>query len=197
MKKYIYKFYLRLYYIKRKYKVLPKHILKDLLISQYWDRSKIKDNQLALINNLILDAKENSIYYNNGKVANIESPFNNLKQFIEEFPRITKDLVIKNKESIINYKEFPRFRHTTSGSTGKPMEVEISGSADVYRLASKMRFLSWWGVEIDDKNVLIWRTNNTSNIPYWQNIKNWMRNQLLINIFDLSESTIEKYFKKI
>lgn len=196
MKKYIYKFYLRLFYFKRKYEVFPEQILKGLLKSQYWDRTKIEANQLHLINNLILDANEKSDYYNR-KAGEQEDYYNSLKEFVDEFPRLTKDLVIKNKESFINHSEVPRFKHTTSGSTGKPMEVEISRSADVYRVASRMRFLNWWGVNIDDNNVLIWRTNNRSKIPYWHSIKNWMRNQLLINIFDLNESTIGKYFKKI
>lgn len=175
----------------------PISIAKKLEKSQYWDRSKIENNQLMQINNLIADTKKNVKYYQTGKYKNI-STFENLDSFAKYYPVIDKEDIKENANFLTNTNN-KSFIHTTSGSTGKPMSFYISDLAVAYRIANNIRFYHWCGVNMFDKNVLIWkkRKQKKSIRLFFKKIELKLLGRMELVVFELNDSTIYDYFKKI
>ena len=177
--------------------ISPFFILKGLHQSEYWDRSEIEKYQLEKINKLIEESRDQTIYYKEILLM-INKSFNNLDEFKNSFPVLTKKEIREYYKELINYNIQTRHRHSTSGSTGTPIVVEISGMAEAYRLAGIMRFYSWWGIKSTDRSVLIWGFKQTIiKKGIINRIKRKFRNRLDINIFDLNDQTILNYFEEI
>ena len=79
------------------------------------------------------------------------------------------------------------------------MTIEISARAEAYRLAGKMRFYSWWGVDFHDKSVLIWKLNEVERegFNYTTKIKTKLKNRLDLNIFELNDESVFNYVAQI
>jgi len=196
--KYIYRKYLSLRFQKLGLPISPFLLLKDLHKSQYWSRAQLQKYQLQKINGLIRDAKDQTNYYKN-KINGYNPDFKSLETFIDKFPELTKLDITENNFNLRNDQLVKKYKHSTSGSTGQPMTVEISGLAEAYRFASKMRFYNWWGVNFYDRSVLIWKTNNTNgnSLAISDQIKKKIKNRLDIDIFNLNDSTILDYVNQI
>ncbi len=198
----MYKFLFRIYqYFRFKYKNFPQSplsILKELQKREYSERVDTEEYQLKKLNVLIHEAHENTLYYKNNIPSDL-TPITSLHEFKDSFPKLTKKEIREKFENLINYSKKNRYAHATSGSTGTPIVTEISAMAQAYRLAGIMRFYSWWGVEPNDRSVLIWGLRKTlkKKNGIISRIKKRFRNRLDINVFDLNEKTIFKYFDAI
>lgn len=198
MRKYALKKYLALRFQKLKLPISPYVILEELQESQYWDRDKMRSHQLYKLNKLINQAISDTEYYKE-KINGQAYRFSNLDKFSHMFPKLSKDEIFENISLIRNQQITNKFKHSTSGSTGQPMNIEISGLAEAYRLACKMRFYNWWDIDFHDKSVLIWKLKDKekNGIPYSKKIKTKLKNRLDLDIFELNDSTVFNYVAQI
>ena len=196
--KYIFKKYLALKFVKLKFPVSPYKILAELHQSQYWPREKMKSYQFDKLRSLINSANRDVIYYRD-RVKDYDLALLDLDDFSKSYPILSKRDVLDNSYLLRNNHVINKFRHSTSGSTGQPLTVEISGLAEAYRLAGKMRFYNWWGVDFHDKSVLIWKLKQVDKkgLPYTKNIKRVLKNRLDLDIFNLNDETVFDFVTKI
>lgn len=180
---------------KRKYQKKPLEIKDFILNSQYWERSEMESWQLEKFNQLLKEAINESKFFNKRQDEFIDE-FYNIHSIGSEFPKLTKEIILSNAESLHNPNVLNGFKHSTSGSTGKPLSVWVSNIAEAHRKARLERFLEWWGVEIYDKNVLIVGVGDSHNSAR-DNLKNWMRNRKVVNVLDLNDHTIFDYFELV
>ena len=196
--KYIDKLFLALRFKKRRIPVSPFLLLKKLQESQYWERDQLQKYQLKKLNGLIQEAQNGTIYYKN-KINGNDSIYKDLKSFSENFPQLSKNKIVENSKDLLNDQLANRFKHSTSGSTGQPLTIELSGLAEAYRFAAKMRFYNWWGVDFYDKSVLIWKINRSNENPLSlsEKFSNKIKNRLDVDIFNLNDKTIYTYVDQI
>lgn len=177
----------------------PRKLLQELNDSQYWNRSLMHESQLSRLNNLINESCSNVPYYNALKDS-ISLPLKDLVDFNQHFPRITKDIIINESKNLENKLEKSYVVHATSGSTGTPLQVKISNQAESYRIANRMRFYKWWGLDFYDKHVLIWRSADKETSFLKNKMKSFqyfLMGRLNIDVFDLKADTIHGYVKTI
>lgn len=174
------------------------NIARQLEKSQFWDRKRIEEHQLNQINSLIEEAKKNVKYYQNGKYNNV-SFYESLHSFDKEFPIIKKEDFNINSGVLRNKRQMKSIKHSTSGSSGKPLTVETSSLADAYRFANYIRFFDWWGVDMYDKNVLIWKTSSGQNglNSFFKKMENLFMGKFKLNVFDLNDDSIHDYVREI
>lgn len=197
MKKSIQKVYWNLKFKKRGIEISPFQILKQLEISQFSERDLISKYQLERINDLIDETKKNVPFYKKNKFKDY-SNFCDMNDFKNYFPIITKDIIKGNYQNLKNYRIKNTVSHSTSGSTGKPLKVAISGIAESYRIANRIRLLNWWGCDFFDKYVYLWNINSKKNIySFLKKIEDIFLGVLKLNVFDLNDDTIHKYVDKI
>ena len=187
------KLYRNIVYKKHGLPMHQKTVYKQLMVSQYYNAKEIKNLQEKAINTLC-ETLITAPYY---KSYDINNDNISLDDFLKQ-PQISKNTVKKHKNQMFTKSFTDKNIHSTSGSTGYPLVVYLSGMAEVYRHASAMRFLSWWGCTVTDKNVYIWgRKNIHTNVTILSKLKSFLRGRLDINVFDLSEETIHYYYNKI
>ena len=146
--------------------------------------------------NQLLDSAKNETEYFSERQNEFLDKYDDLDSIGSQFPKLTKKIIINESKSLNNPNIAEGFKHSTSGSTGKPLSVWVSNFAEAQRKARLARFLNWWGAETYDRNVLIVGVNDSYN-TMWGNFKNWMRNRKIINVLDLKDETIHKYYHLI
>ncbi len=174
----------------------PNDIVKLLMESQYWSRKKMEIYQLKKLNKLLSIANSSSDFYKN-IYNNKDLLLLDLDQFKSKIPLIKKNEVVDNFEMLKTKNFSNRNRHATSGSTGEPLVIYISGESEAYREACRMRFRNWWGIKENDKSVYIARKDLNRKETLFFMLKEHLRKRFDIDIFDLNDKTILKYYKEI
>lgn len=190
--------YLFFMYRKKGIKTSPFSLLKELEESQFWDRKRIESFQLDQMNRLFSSSIENVKYYQQDQYKDILS-ITNFESFNQNFPELYKENIKAYSSILMNDNLEKRIKHSTSGSTGKPMTIEISGLAESYRIASRLRFFRWWNVDFYDRNVLIWRQPKSKKriFSLLDRIKIILLGRLKLDVFTLNKDTIFDFFNKI
>ncbi len=196
MNLFLFKIYQFIKFKKIGYPINPNKIFKQLMKSQYWSEEKLKEYQMDKLNQLLLLAKNSSVYYVD-KLNEILLPLQNFEDLKNKVPLIDKRLIIKNYEKLRTEEFSNKFLHSTSGTTGDPTIVYKSGMSLVYGLAGHLRFHEWWGIKPNDKNVYIARNKTNSNESLLTKLKIYLRRRLDIDVFDLNEKTIINYYNQI
>lgn len=180
-------------------KMDPFLIEKMLQKSQFWSREDMDSYQLKFLRELYSKAKQEVNYYSSNEFKKIQS-IENLNKFLSVFPVLSKKNIEENRLNLISNKKSKSFSHSTSGSTGSPMTYEVAPEAESFRIASNLRFYKWWGLNMYDRNVLIWRTNGQSKNKIGGFIKRMERKflgRLVLDVFMLNDSTIFEYYQSI
>jgi len=196
MNLFLFKIYQFLKFRNRKFAKNPNIIFKELNESQYWTREKLEEYQLKKINNLLLLAKESSPYYAE-KYKNISLPLSNIEEFRNAIPTISKDEIMENLKGVRTKNFSNQYHHTTSGTTGNPLTAYISGMTESVREACHIRFHDWWGINQNDQNIYIAIIKSGGRKSLISKIKKYIRGRHDIDVFDLSEKTILRYFSEI
>lgn len=199
MRKLLFRFYL---FCKNKIKgasLHPRKLLQELNDSQYWTRPSIQEYQLSKLNDLLNESFSNVPYYQSIE-DKISLPLKDLHYFNQHFPKITKDKIVGASKNLENSLVNSFAIHATSGSTGTPLQVKVSNQAESYRIANRMRFYKWWGLNLYDKHVLIWRPSEKETSFLKNSIKslrNFLLGRLNIDVFDLHADTVHGHVKTI
>ncbi len=196
MNLFLFKIYQLIKFKKKKFTTNPNKLFKFLNEAQYWSKDKLHEYQLKKLNDLLLLSKESSVYYSN-KFANINLPLKTITDFNNLIPLISKNEIIENFNELRTKKFTNRFEHATSGTTGNPMTIFISGQSEALRMAKHNRFHNWWGIKENDKNVYIAITKSNKQNSLYTKIAKHLRRRHDIDVFDLNENTILKYFNEI
>jgi len=192
----LFKIYQFFKFRKREYPKYPNRIFKDLNESQYWTKEILEEYQLKKLNNLLQLVKESSSYYAK-KYKHITLPLSNIEEFRNVVPTISKDEIMENINEVRSKNFSNRHKCTTSGTTGNPLTAYISGMTASVREACHIRFHDWWGINQYDRNVYIAIIKSDAQKSLIGKIKNYIRGRHDIDVFNLSEETILRYYKEI
>ncbi len=194
----LYKTFLSIRFVKRKLSISPFSLLKRLDKSQYFDRKTVEQNQLERLNILSKMAQEQTVFYKN-KMNGDFVDFKSLEDFNNSSHVLLKVEIAEMADFLTNEKKGKDYIHCTSGSTGTPLKVAISGMAESFRFAAKMRFHNWWGVHFFEKNILVWRIkeNDDNFLSFFGQVKMKFKNRLDIDVFNLNDKTVHDYVNQI
>lgn len=177
----------------------PFAVAKELEKSQYFDRDQIEMNQVQSINELFSEARKNVDYYQGLNYKNIDQ-INSLTEFKEDFPTLKKEEIKLNSNQLLNEQAETSFVHETSGSTGLPMLYKISRKAESYRFANNIRFLKWWKLSLFDRHALIWKVKKKDKKTlgsFLKDLETRLLGRLLLNVFELNDSSIVNYVDQL
>ncbi|MEL4455481.1 hypothetical protein [Lutimonas vermicola] len=141
-----------------------------------------------------------NVPYYYGIKDKVRLPFQDLDYFNQQFPKISKEKIVNESKNLENPFMKSFVVHATSGSTGTPLQVKVSNRAESYRIANRMRFYNWWGLDFYDKHVLIWRSleKEASFLKnFLKQFQYFLNGRLNIDVFDLNADTIYGYVKAI
>jgi phenylacetate-CoA ligase len=115
----------------------------------------------------------------------------------EQFSSIpfTTKAIIRSSTDAFKAMGAPRLtRFNTGGSSGEPLIFYLGKrriSADV---AAKLRATRWWGVDIGDREAVIWGAPvELSKQDRIRELRDWLFQTKLLSAFDLTEETMTAY----
>ena len=173
--------------------------LKWLETTQWWSREEIARYQLNKLKEILVYALEKIPYYQQSFKAHSDL-IRHLKSISElsSLPFLTKEQLRHNFSSLQN----PGFKgriliDSTSGSTGDPMRFVHDRTAGAFARALLYREHRWHNLDIGEKEARFYGTPLDASIKFKEKIKDFMMNRKRFCVYDLSESSLRLYHKKI
>ncbi|MDH5767089.1 MAG: hypothetical protein OEZ38_13835 [Gammaproteobacteria bacterium] len=173
--------------------------LKFLRQSQSWNIDQIKQWQLERLNELLIHAKNNSLYYKK-HLSNINLPLRSLSE-ITKLPILTKDNIREYKDSIkcsnISNDRFVEAR--TGGSTGVPMFYFWDKMGMDWNRGSVYRSAEWAGTALGEKTIQM----SGSHFDYSQSQKLITKFTLFLqryrdlSVAFLTDDILEEYYQQV
>ena len=157
--------------------------------TQYWDKDKLENYQLVLLNDLWKHAVSNVEYYKNfsknNKIDQIVSLKDLYKIPIMEKSEFNKNINIFLSENI-NKKRF--IKNSTSGSTGTNFNFFSDTEMTFNSKALYMRRYNWMDVSIFNKELIVWGAKwDIHNKSFLKRVKYFLKNVKIMSGYNLSD----------
>ena len=174
---------------------------KQKLYNQIKNGKEIYNYQLQRFNNMWRYAAQTNPFYTMWrKEYSLPDSIDSLGE-LKSFPVLKKKHVQEKQELIFSHL---RHYHTTStgGSTGEPTRFPISKDTMRNHYANAYIARGWWGIRPLDNILLLWghshlfgsglrgRINQCKRV-----LADWLINTKRLNAYDMSLTTIDKYYK--
>ena len=173
--------------------------LQSLEKTQWLSRAELETLQLQKLQALLISAKQHSPWH----AERIVSSGMNLNEIsfdeLRKLPTMNKVDAQQQGQAMV-WKEVPggSFPYTTGGSSGAPLIFSYGRSRQASDAAGRIRARRWWQVNVGDREVYLWgapvELNKTDKI---KTIRDRLLNQLVLNAFTMSPSTMALYLKMI
>ncbi|MDF1584221.1 MAG: phenylacetate--CoA ligase family protein [Methyloprofundus sp.] len=90
------------------------------------------------------------------------------------------------------------YKYTTGGSSGTPLNFYFGKWRQASDAAGRIRARRGWGIDIGDKEVYLWGAPvELAKTDKVKQIRDRLMNQVLLNAFDMSATTMAQYLKTI
>ena len=173
--------------------------LQALEDSQWLTRAELEDLQLQKLQNLLLSARQHSPWHAERFVSSDIDLDGISMAELRKLPTMNKtDAQLHGQ--VMAWKEVPGgcFRYTTGGSSGAPLIFSYGRTRQASDAAGRIRARRWWQVNVGDREVYLWgapvELNKTDKI---KTIRDRLINQLVLNAFAMSASTMNSYLTMI
>jgi len=148
---------------------------------------------------LLVDVERHVPYYKQlfAEVNFIPADFGSLED-LQRIPLLTKSRIRENIERLKadNAKGLSRFN--TGGSSGEPLIFFISNERISHDVAAKWRATRWWGVDIGDREIVIWGSPiELGAQDYLRQFRDKLLRTRLFSAFEMSNQQVEKYITEI
>lgn len=177
--------------------------LRDLEASQWLDRAGVEALQLRKLTALLRTCRDHSPWHAErmsvAGVAVDEGASPLTMDDLRRLPLMDKAEASANQARIV-WHGVPggAFRYTTGGSSGTPLIFYYGRDRQASDAAGRMRARRWWGVDVGEREVYLWgapvELNKTDRI---KRLRDRLVNHLLLNAFEMSAATMDRYFEAI
>ncbi len=192
-----------------RYGTFPLHLLKTkrrtlhwlgrLQESQWWSPGKLRDWQEQKLRGLLRHASQNVPYYQDlFRAQGIEIEKLSVSDSDwRKIPLLSKDTVRKEFDRLHATDRTRSFiKVETSGSTGFPVKWNVDQEATDLHHAVKFRSREWWSFRIGDPHVWLWGDDEIlGSRKVLRDL--WLYNKRVLRLLDLSQSSVEIYFRKL
>lgn len=163
--------------------------LDQLEKNQFLSRSDINLIQKNKLSNLINYSIENNSYYKDKfKGFEVDGPFESLPILLKEELRDNyKNILTEGGRNKLDLVE-------TSGSTGVPLQFYRDRVVFGYTLASLYRARRWWGIDIGDKEAMLWGVPVSFKGRIKAKVKDFLLNRFREDEYNINPITLNKYY---
>jgi len=174
-------------------------IRQSLEQSQWLTTDEILTEQSQRLHRFITEVYHNVPYYQtmfdslNLKPEDIKTVAD-----LSKLPFITKPLISENFDQIISTKAGKMIKGCTAGSSGTPLSFLLGMERVSHDVAQKWRATRWWGVDIGDKEQVVWGSPiEVGAQDRVRQIRDLMFRTQLLPAFDLTPEKIQQFLEQI
>jgi phenylacetate-CoA ligase len=122
-------------------------------------------------------------------VMNVSTP-----EDLRKIPFLTKDLIRRDPEALKSEKCKTFVKSNTGGSTGSPMIFFLGKKRISADVAAKLRATRWWGVDIGDREAVIWGSPvELTRQDLIRQFRDRLFNTKLLSAFEMTEEAMVAY----
>lgn len=175
-------------------------LLPFLEESQFWEEKRLQEYRLHRMQKFLLYAEQNVPFYRQlwQRAGFHAGAFHDLSD-LARLPFLTRHDLQERFASLraTGYKGRTQTL-STGGSTGVPVAVLIDGQRMAAGVASRIRCQRWFGVDIGDREVVIWGSPiELGRQDWWRTMRDRALNSHLISAFNFSNAMMQQALQKI
>ncbi len=174
-------------------------VFREMERSQWLKPDQISERQLTRLRCFLTECEIQVPYYKElfkkhgfepGKISSVAD--------LSKLPLLTKDIIRKEFSGLCsNNLESVRLFSTT-GSTGDPLRFNISKTRVSHDVAAKWRATRWWGVDIGDRELVIWSSAiELTRQDRAKQIRDWFFRTRLISSAAMSMNDMDHFIEDI
>jgi len=171
--------------------------LKDIEQSQWFNRNAVEELQARHLMQLLQIAERHCPWHARRiHAAGIDT--GNASGCLEQLrhlPTMDKTDAQAHMHEMV-WKDVPggTFLYNTGGSSGTPLIFYFGRARQASDAASRMRARRWWGVDVGEREVLLWGSPvELGNTDYIKTQRDRLFNQLVLNAFAMSPQHMDDY----
>ena len=173
--------------------------LRRLERSQWLDARTIQEGQLERLKTFLASVNQHVPFYRElFRASGFEPRSLTSAAHLQALPLLDKATIRKNFRELISDEAGPLSRSNTGGSSGEPLIFLLGKQRKAHDVAAKWRATRWWGVDIGDREMVIWGSpvelNAQDRLRKWRDLL--FRSELL-PAFDMSESNLDNFVDRI
>lgn len=167
--------------------------------SQWLPRAAIEAEQLQRLRSFLLDIGTNVPYYKDlfARVHFAPEALNSLDD-LSRLPLLTKSDIRAAGTTLLASNHGPVSRYNTGGSSGEPLIFYIGKQRKSHDVASKWRATRWWGVDIGDREAVIWGSPiELGNQDRIKHLRDAVFRTWLLPAFEMNEARLDGFLDNI
>jgi len=131
--------------------------IKELEKSQWLSSEKISLIQTSKLKCFLKDIVKNNPYFRQlfNQLGLSESDLNS-QNILAKIPLLDKQIIREHESEFLTDNSDRAIFQSTSGSSGTPLRFAVGNERVSHDVAAKWRATRWWGVDIGDKEAVIW-----------------------------------------
>ena len=173
--------------------------LRGLEATQWLDRSRLEDLQLANLRRFLADIGARVPYYREMFAAVGMAP-GNVQSLgdLAKLPLLTKPLIRANVDRLKADDAGKLMRYNTGGSSGEPLVFYMGADRVSHDVAAKWRATRWWGVDIGDPEIVVWGSPiELGAQDRLRQLRDRVLRTELLPAFDMSEANLDRFIERI
>jgi phenylacetate-CoA ligase len=171
-------------------------LLKQKRDNQWKSKALLDKEQILSAQKIIQYAKQHSLFYNN-EFENIQLSDIKTLESLKLLPTVTKNVIINQYEQITTNFDETYVSKTTGGSTGEPVSILKNINALAHERASTWRAYEWANIEVGHSQGRFWGVPHTKSDRIKATITDLIANRKRVNAFNLSNQSLNKYYKEL
>lgn len=172
---------------------------RALEASQWWPRERLQSYQLERLRAFIEHLAKRVPYYREafaqyGLCAKDVQSLADLARF----PFLTKAAIRANTEKLKAEGAGPLKRYNTGGSSGEPLIFFMGKDRVTHDVAAKWRATRWWGVDIGDREVVVWGSPvELGAQDRLRTLRDRLLRSELLPAFEMSQANLDRFVERI
>lgn len=167
--------------------------------TQWWEPERLRGLQLERLQRFVQAVYDQVPYYRSlmDSAGMTPASIEGLED-LSRFPLLTKADIRAHTEALKARDARGLTRFNTGGSSGEPLVFYISKERVSHDVAAKWRATRWWGVDIGDREVVVWGSPiELSAQDRVRKIRDKVLRSRLIPAFEMSESNLDRFVGEI
>ena len=172
---------------------------RELEASQWWSPEQLQSYQLERLRAFIEHLARRVPYYRE-LFARLGLRAQDVRTLADlaRFPLLTKADIRANTEKLRAEGAGPLKRYNTGGSSGEPLIFFMGRDRIAHDVAAKWRATRWWGVDIGDRELVVWGSPVELNA---QDRLRALRDRIfrseLLPAFEMSQANLDRFVERV
>jgi phenylacetate-CoA ligase len=172
---------------------------RELERSQWWQRAQIERRQLARLREFLTGVGRSVPYYRDlfERIGFAPEALRSLAD-MSQLPLLTKAEIRANTGALKSNDAVGLSKYNTGGSSGEPLVFYVGKDRVSHDVAAKWRATRWWGVDIGDREIVVWGS------PIELGAQDWVRagrdmalRTSLFKAFELTDEALQSLVEQV